>query len=158
MVTVRHQQGFTYLAVLLGVAVMGATLALTGMAWQTVVQRDRESELLFVGDEFRRAIKQYHGGSGQYPRQLGDLLQDPRFPGARRYLRKLYLDPITGKFDWVPVRAPDGGIMGVFSPSEDAPLKTAGFALADRDFEGKARYSDWQFIVLPPAAATKPAR
>lgn len=158
MVTDRHQQGFTYLAVLLGVAVMGATLALTGMTWRTVVQRDKEAELLFVGGEFRRAIKQYYGGSGQFPRQLADLLQDPRSPGARRYLRKLYFDPVTGKNDWGLVRAPDGGIMGVFSSSEDTPLKTAGFALADQDFEGKAHYSEWQFIAAPPAAGKKPAK
>ena len=158
MVTDRHQQGFTYLAVLLGVAMMGATLALTGMAWQTVVQREKEVELLFVGGEFRRAIKQYYGGSGQYPRQLADLLQDPRYPDMRRYLRKLYFDPITGKNEWGLVRAPDGGIMGVFSPSDEAPLKTAGFALANQDFEGKVHYSEWQFIVPPPAAANKPPK
>ena len=154
MVTARRQQGFTYLAVLLVVAMLGATLALTGMVWQTVVQREKEAELLFVGGEFRRAIRQYHAGSGQYPRQLADLLKDPRFPGTRRYLRKLYFDPITGKKDWGLVRAPNGGIMGVFSSSNDAPLKTAGFALAERDFEGKVRYSEWQFVVLPPGAAT----
>jgi len=158
MVTVRLQWGFTYLAMLLGVAMMGATLALTGMAWQTVVQREKEAELLFIGGEFRRAINKYYGASGLYPRQLADLIRDPRSPGVRRYLRKLYFDPITGKFDWVLVRAPDGGIMGVFSPSEEAPLKTAGFALADQDFEGKAHYSDWQFVVPPPNATTTPPK
>lgn len=84
-----HQKGFTYLAMLLGVAMLGATLALTGMAWQTVAQREKEADLLFVGGEFRRAIKQYYAFSGQYPRQISDLLKDPRFPGIRRYLRKL---------------------------------------------------------------------
>lgn len=155
--TARHQLGFTYLAMLLGVAMMGATLALTGMAWQTVVQREKETELLFVGGEFRRAIKQYFAGSGQYPRQLADLLKDPRNPSIRRYLRKLYFDPITGKNEWGLVRASDGGIMGVFSLSDEAPLKTAGFAFAERDFEGKVHYSEWQFVVLPPRAANNPS-
>lgn len=150
--TARQQQGFTYLAMLIGVAMMGATLALTGTVWQTVVLREKEAELLFAGGEFRRAIKQYQAGSGQYPRQLADLLKDPRFPGARRYLRKIYFDPITGKKEWGLVRAPDGGIMGVFSPSNDTPLKQAGFALAERDFESKIHYSEWQFIVPPPGA------
>jgi len=152
----RHQRGFTYLAVLLVVAMMGATLALTGMVWHTVVQREKEAELLFVGGEFRRAIRQYHTGAGQYPRQLSDLLKDPRFPGVRRYLRKIYFDPITGKNEWGLVRSPDGSIMGVFSTSSDEPLKKAGFALADRDFEGKAHYSEWQFVVAPPSSPGNP--
>jgi len=155
MVTVSRQQGFTYLAMLLGVAMIGATLALTGMAWQTVVQREKEAELLFVGGEFRRAIKQYYASYGQYPRQIADLLKDPRFPGMRRFLRKLYFDPITGKKEWGLVSAPDGGIMGVYSSSGDAPLKTSGFASAEIDFEGKVHYSEWQFVALPRNSANK---
>jgi type II secretory pathway pseudopilin PulG len=158
MVTPRIQQGFTYLAMLLGVAIMGATLALTGVTWQTVVQREKETDLLFVGGEFRRAIQKYYADHRLYPRQLADLLKDPSFPGTRRYLRKIYYDPVTGKKEWGILRTPDGSIMGIFSISDDAPLKTAGFALADLDFEGKGRYSDWQFVFLPPGAAnTLPA-
>jgi len=47
------------------------------------------------------------------------------------------------------VKAPDGGIMGVYSLSEGKPLKVAGFRFADREFEGAALYSDWKFLYNP---------
>lgn len=51
------QRGFTYLGLMLIVACMGAALAATVQVWSTVVQRDRERELLFIGEEFRKALK-----------------------------------------------------------------------------------------------------
>jgi hypothetical protein len=41
--------------------------------------------------------------------------------------------------------------MGVFSQSEDKPIKTAGFALVNRDFEGAEKYADWKFVYNPAA-------
>jgi hypothetical protein len=51
------------------------------------------------------------------------------------------------------VKAPDGGIAGVYSLSDDAPLKTGGFAVRDASFEGKSKYSEWQFGYAPVAVA-----
>ncbi len=149
----QTQEGFTYLVVLLTIAIMGAGLALTGTVWHTEVRREKETELLFIGGEFRRAIKQYYQTGGQYPKRLEDLLKDPRQPATVRYLRKIYPDPITGKKDWGFARGPDNGIIAVYSLSDNTPLKTAGFTLADKDFEGKTKYSEWQFVALP--ATTK---
>lgn len=149
--SVHFEEGFTYLVVLLAIALMGAALALTGTVWHTEVRREKETELLFIGGEFRRALKQYYQAGGQYPKRLEDLLKDTRQPVTVRYLRKIYTDPITGKKDWGFVRGPDNGIIAVYSSSGDAPLKTAGFTLADKDFEGKTKYSEWQFVALPVA-------
>ena len=144
------QRGFTYLAILFIIAFMGIGLALTGEVWQTVAAREKESQLLYAGKQYRRAIERYYlGGPKQYPRTLEDLLKDPRKPGTERYLRKLYADPLTGKSEWGLVKGPDGGIMGVFSPSEDKPIKTAGFPFVNRDFEGAGKYSDWKFVYNP---------
>jgi hypothetical protein len=44
------------------------------------------------------------------------------------------------------VKAPDGGIMGVYSLSEDSPKKVANFGFANREFEGASKYSDWKFV------------
>jgi hypothetical protein len=73
-----------------------------------------------------------------------------------RYLRRLYPDPITGKDEWGLVKSADGGFAGVYSLSEAAPLKTAGFAVRDATFEGKTKYAEWQFVFAPVAAAPKP--
>ena len=156
----RAQRGFTYLALLLAVAVLGIGLAAVGELWSTVAQREKEAELLFAGGEFRRAIRSYYTtspGAQRYPQRLEELLEDKRFPFVRRHLRRLYRDPMTGKRDWGLVQAPEGGIMGVHSLSQASPLKTANFAAADRDLEGKARYMEWQFVHRPAPAAQRPA-
>ena len=142
-----RRQGFTYLTVLFIVAILGTGLALIGEVWETSAKREKEAELLFVGHQYRKAIERYYlsGPQRQYPRALDDLLKDPRVAGTQRYLRKLYPDPITGKSEWGLVKGGDGGIAGVHSLSDEAPLKVAGFRVRDAAFEGKRKYSDWQF-------------
>jgi type II secretory pathway pseudopilin PulG len=153
----RRHSGFTYLTVLFIVAMMGIGLALAGHVWQTMTLREREADLLHVGNEYRKAIERYYlSGPRQYPRNLTDLLKDPRQPGTVRYLRKLYPDPVTGKDEWGTVKAPDGGIAGVFSTSEDKPLKSGGFVVRDKEFEGKEKYSDWKFSYAPTIAPGTP--
>lgn len=149
--------GFTYLTILFVVAFMGLGLSIAGQVWQTAIMREREAQLLYAGNQYRRAIERYYlSGLNQYPRTLEDLLKDPRKPGTERYLRKLYPDPLSGKSEWGVMKAPDGGIMGVYSQSEDKPIKTAGFALVNRDFEGAAKYADWKFAYNPAAAVPVP--
>lgn len=149
----RFQSGFTYLAVLFFVAIMGVALAATGMLWSTARQRDKEQELLFVGNEFRKAVASYYertpGAVKRYPASLDDLLKDNRHLATQRYLRKVYNDPMTGRAEWGTVRAPDGGIMGVHSLSERSPLKTGNFRPADRAFVGKSSYAEWKFVYVP---------
>ena len=161
------ERGFTYLALLLAVAVIGIGLASAGQSWSIAAQREREAELLFIGGEMRRAIGAYYlasPGAQRYPRRLEDLLADERFPSVRRHLRRLYRDPMSGRRDWVLIEAPGGGVMGVHSRSPARPYQTAGFAEANRDFEGKSRYADWKFVFQPapltgsPAPSTSPAR
>jgi type II secretory pathway pseudopilin PulG len=152
-------RGFTYLGVLYIVAIMGVLLAIAGQAWHTQVMREREEELLYVGDQYKKAIARFYAAGGRYPRELAELLKDPRKLDTQRYLRKLYADPVTGKKEWGFVKSADGGIAGVYSLSEDKPFKTAGFKLEYAGFEGKEKYADWQFAYAPGAgiAAPKPA-
>ncbi len=152
MIVNPRDAGFTYLAVLFAIAFMGLGLALTGEVWRTALTRDREVELLYAGNQYRRAIERYYlSGPKQFPGALEDLLKDPRQPGTVRYLRKLYFDPLTGKSEWGLVKGPGGGIMGVYSVSEGSPIKIAGFAFANREFEGATKYSDWKFLYNPAA-------
>ena len=159
--SVPAQGGFTYLTVIFIVAILGGGLALTGEVWHTVMQREKEAELLFIGNQYRRAIERYYlAGQNRYPAALEDLLKDPRRPTTERYLRNRYVDPMTGKIEWGIVKAGDGGIMGVHSLSDDKPLKSANFRTRDKGFDNVEKYSDWKFIYTPPqqpAGKSKPA-
>jgi type II secretory pathway pseudopilin PulG len=150
----RWCHGFTYIGLLIFIALMGIALAGTGMVWHTQVRRDKERELLFVGDQFRRAISQYYerspGGDKRFPQSLDDLLLDKRYPATQRYLRRVYPDPITGKAVWGFVKGPEGRIVGVYSLSEDAPFKRASFPANYEAFEGKEHYREWRFVYAPP--------
>lgn len=159
-----RQGGFTLVAVLLVVAATGAGLAAIAQLTSQQAQREKEAELLFVGHQYRRAISLYHdstpGPVKRYPRTLEDLIKDPRQPSTQRHLRRLYPDPLGGK-EWGLVKAPDGGILGVHSLSEDKPLKAAGFKVRDAAFEGQQKYADWKFIHTPavqPATAKPGAK
>jgi type II secretory pathway pseudopilin PulG len=147
-------RGFTYLALLFGIAVSGVLLAATGVLWRTDAVREREAELLFIGGEFQRALESYFQSAPQqprrYPKALEELLEDRRGPVVRRHLRRLYADPFTGKPDWVLVRAPDGTITGVHSSSEAQPVKR-GDAWGPFAFAQAKTYRDWLFAARSPA-------
>lgn len=153
------QRGFTYVGLLLAVALAGVALAAAGTLWSTTAKRDREAELLFVGHQFRLAIGSYHDGTPgakRYPQRLEELLEDKRLPVTRRHLRRLYADPMTGMPDWDLVRLPDGAIVGVRSRSEAKPLKTANFGPRDASFANAATYRDWVFSPAPLRGAETP--
>jgi type II secretory pathway pseudopilin PulG len=151
-----RSRGFTYLALLIAVAITAGALAAAGGVYSHVAQREKERELLFVGEQLRQAIALYYwrtpGGAHQYPKSLEALLEDQRWPTTQRYLRKLYRDPLTGSADWGIVEAPGGGIMGVYSKSEEVPIKTAGFPARWSAFEEARNYADWKFVFSPETA------
>ena len=154
-----ESEGFTYLGLLFIVAIMGLAMALAAQVWETNIRREKERELLFVGNQIRQAIGSYYAempdGVKRYPRRLEDLLQDNRFPGVKRHLRKLYRDPVTGSDEWGKVLSDEGGIQGIYSLSSLAPLKRAGFDTADKGFENKLHYWEWTFVHIP-AQSEKP--
>ncbi len=146
----RSDRGFTYLGLLVLVALIGIMLAAVGEVASTAAQREREAQLLWVGHEYRAAIGRYWSQRRAYPQTLQDLLgAAPDAPIQVRYLRRLYPDPMTNAVDWALVPAPNGGIMGVASSSKRAPLKTGNFDDADHGFADAKSYGDWQFTFLP---------
>lgn len=156
----RQQQGFTYLTILFAVAIMGASLAAAATIWHHAAQREKERQLLFIGNEFRTAIALYYqrtpGTIKRYPERLEQLLRDDRYLSMQRYLRKIYRDPITGKTEWGLIEAPGGGIMGVYSLSSDAPIKKAGFTEQHKGFAEAGGYVDWKFVYQPPTPVIFP--
>jgi len=135
-----NQKGVTYTGLMLAIVLIGiATAALTPM-WSTMAQREKEEELLFRLREFRQAIAGYRQDHGRYPARLEDLLEDKTQLQARRYLRRIYPDPMTGKADWklellVDKTGTVSGIQDLHSRSEAEGFRNI--------LQKGRRYSDW---------------
>jgi type II secretory pathway pseudopilin PulG len=146
------QDGFTLLGLLFLVAGLGVAMAALGTMWHTAAQREKERDLLFIGNQYRQAIESFWkmplpvGTPRRLPRNFDELLSDARFPTTVRHLRRFYRDPMmTGETEWGLLKEPDGGIAGVYSKSTEAPFKRAGFAAADAHFQEAESYRDWVF-------------
>lgn len=154
-----RQRGFSFIFVLLLMALMGLGLAAAGSLWQTDARRAREAELLFVGSQYRDAIRHYYeldANQPRWPHSLDDLLLDGRRPTPLRHLRRAYADPITGE-PFELIRSPDAdGIVGVRSRSEAAPLKVAGFSPENAEFSEAATYAGWAFVFKPATKSPAP--
>lgn len=120
------EEGYILLAVICLLALFTISLSVAIPAITKQIQRDRELETIERGKQYIRAIKMYYKKYGAYPPTV-DALVKPSGPGNLRFLRKKYLDPITGKDDWKPIyfgqnKAPMA--MGFFGQ----PLAGAGMA------------------------------
>ncbi|GEM_PF-221285 len=161
----RCQTGFTYIGLLILIAIMGVTLAGIGTVWSSTRQRLKEQQLLFSGNQISNAITAYYqntpAGTQPFPKKLEDLLLDKRYPNVTRYLRKIFADPFTGTTQWGLIKGADGGIVGVHSMSELTPIKTDNFPKGNESLVGKKHYSEWQFNYHPsaitPVASAAPA-
>jgi type II secretory pathway pseudopilin PulG len=150
-----RQRGYTYLGLLLLLVLVGTVMAAAGVSWRTAVQREREAELLFVGHQIVDAITVFYertpaGQRPRFPVKLEELLEDSRWPTVTRHLRRLYVDPMTGRPEWGLVRSPEGGIKGIYSLSPEAPIKHANFEARDAEFESASSYADWRFVYVAP--------
>ena len=151
------QAGFILMGLLVLIFVAGLVLAEAGAKWSDAQKREREQELLKVGDTIRKAIGHYYnqtpGVVKQYPPNLDALLKDERFPVPTRYLRKIYMDPTTQKPGWGILEAPSGGVLGVYSLSANKPYKIIKFIPLYKHFENQKSYGECFFAYVPQAVA-----
>jgi type II secretory pathway pseudopilin PulG len=162
---IRNPQfGFTYVALLVAIVIIGISLGAAGKYWSNVMQREREEELLFRGDQYRLAIERYYLANcpksigpcpkSVLPQSIENLLSDDRFPQAKRHLRQQYKDPMTGQdFELIRDQLVGNRITGVYSSSTRTVIRTTGFPDPYQSFEGKTSYSEWKFFYTPPQAA-----
>jgi type II secretory pathway pseudopilin PulG len=87
--------GYAMAALLVAISVMAIMLSVALPVWRTAVQREREAELVFRGEQYARAIDIFQRRTGGYPQTLDQLEKT-------KAIRKLYKDPITGG-DFQPV-------------------------------------------------------
>ncbi|HQT98584.1 MAG: type II secretion system protein [Desulfobacteria bacterium] len=155
--TAEDARGFTLLFVLLLVVLLGLLTSLAARSYTQASRRVKEEELLFRGMQYRDAIGRYHRFQGrlQYPTTLDALLKDPRSAATVRHLRTLYTDPMTDNA-FVPIKTPEGWIVGVRSGSGASPLRQAEFPPGLETFAGRRAYREWEFVYRPPTPLTAP--
>ncbi|MBI3380392.1 MAG: type II secretion system protein [Aquabacterium sp.] len=111
------QAGFTYLGLLIAIAILGIGLSVVSEVWTRAADHQKRIQLEWVGQQYIQAIQSYYyantGAVHLYPKTLEDLLEDKRFIFIKRHIRTLYPDPFTGTVQWKLLSAPQGGIQGV---------------------------------------------
>jgi type II secretory pathway pseudopilin PulG len=144
------QRGYTYIGLLILVAVT-ATLSAGVLRTGAVMQRHvAEEALLEAGSELANALYSYARATpqGQNPRpqRMEDLLHDPRFIKITvRHLRRVPLDPLTGKERWGELLSESAPGIDAFYSLSDLQTQRTTFKPKFEDFADKRYYREWLF-------------
>ena len=94
--TSRHtERGYAMAALLVALGALAVFASMAMPVWRTALQREKEEELIFRGQQYVRSIRLFQRKfANAYPPNL-DLLIDQRF------LRKKYKDPMSGDANFV---------------------------------------------------------
>ena len=103
----KGERGFALLVVFLMAAVIALYLymQLPRVAFES--ERDKEQTLIDRGEQYKRAIQLYVIATKKFPARIEDLENT----NDKRYLRRRYIDPMTGKDDWRPIHVNAAGIL-----------------------------------------------
>lgn len=83
------QGGYAMAVLLVMLAIMGIALSVAMPLWRTVVQREKEEELIFRGRQYARAIGLFQRRfANAYPPSFDVLVE-------QKFLRKKFKDPMT---------------------------------------------------------------
>jgi type II secretory pathway pseudopilin PulG len=162
----RGESGYAMAALLVAMAIMAVFLSVALPAWRTASQREKETELIFRGQQYARAVALFQRKyANTFPPNVDVLLNE-------HFLRKKYKDPMTadGEFQVLsaaqqasaqpsasgtvptqgqPAARPAtqagagaagpvvGGIIGVASKSTAASIRV---------YNGHGKYSEWTFV------------
>ena len=81
------------------IALLVIALAVAAPKMARSIQRDRDLETFHRGMQYRRAIQLYYRKFHAYPPNVEALVNTNDI----RFLRKKYIDPMTGQDDWKPI-------------------------------------------------------
>ena len=94
------QDGYVLLAILFALTLLVIALSAAAPRAAKAIQRQKEAELIRRGEQYALAIRRFYKKFGRYPSDLDQLENTNNI----RFLRRKYLDPITGKDDWQPIQ------------------------------------------------------
>jgi type II secretory pathway pseudopilin PulG len=90
----ERQKGYTLLILLFAVSILSFGLIVAVPVWETQIQREKEEELIFRGNQFVEAVRLYQlKKPGTFPSTLEELVEE-------KCLRRLYRDPMTTHGEW----------------------------------------------------------
>ena len=93
------EQGYVMLIAIFLIALLVIALAVAAPNVARSIQRDRDVETFHRGMQYRRAIQLYYRKFKAYPPNVEALLNTNDI----HFLRKKYIDPMTGQNDWKPI-------------------------------------------------------
>lgn len=110
------ERGYLMVAVTVAVAVLVIGSLVTFQAFEDMMHREREAEMMFRAQEYARAIQRYRKAVGASPDKLEKLMEPG--PQGQYFLRQLYEDPLTGDGKWgLLFLGPGGNILDPNSPT-----------------------------------------
>lgn len=112
------ESGYVLLAVMLTLTLMLILLSVEAPRIAQQIKRDKEEEMIHRGKDYATAVKRFvHKNGGRYPLSVEQLENTNHV----RFLRKKYVDPMTGDSDWkmvhvgeaqINIPAPNPGLSG----------------------------------------------
>jgi type II secretory pathway pseudopilin PulG len=112
------ESGYVLLAVMLTLTLMLILLSVEAPRIAQQIKRDKEEEMIHRGKDYATAVKRFvHKNGGRYPVSVEQLENTNHI----RFLRKKYVDPMTGDSDWkmvhvgeaeIKIPAPNPGLSG----------------------------------------------
>jgi general secretion pathway protein G len=110
-----RQRGFTLLELIVVMTIVALLASLAAPRYFDSIERARERVLMQDLNLLRDAIDKFHADTGAYPATLADL-------AAKRYVRKVPEDPLTGSdATWVVLAPPPAsGLNGVYDVKSGA--------------------------------------
>ena len=105
--TRNRESGFALLLIFVlaaGIAI-GMMMQLPRVAFETA--RNREQMLIERGEQYKRAIGLFYRKTNRLPQKIEDLENT----NSIRFLRRRYIDPMTGKDEWRIIHAGPGGVL-----------------------------------------------
>ncbi|WP_092484989.1 type II secretion system protein [Candidatus Ichthyocystis hellenicum] len=147
--TLTIKRGTIYIFLLIAVTILAIVAESIYKITSQQIKREKEIELLFIGKQFRRGLKDYYEWNGlhQYPSSLKDLVLDKRPLRPVSRWRKLYYDPFTKSRDWGEIRK-NNRIIGIYSKSLQKPIKRYNFSDENSSFNSASSYRDWEFTYI----------
>lgn len=89
------EAGYNMVLLIMAVTVLNIMIAAALPYWSTIMQREKEEELIFRGLQYAEGIRLFQRRFGRLPVQLQELLEvEPRC------MRQLFEDPMTDSGEW----------------------------------------------------------